>query len=135
MYKTTFTNSQPKWCLLRHLLVLVHILPHNSVFLMPHNLKDSSKQMCYEDARKYYQLCCQINFCHGKCLLFGNQAFRVIFYLIGVLGFGGYTELRDSTRHRTDSMATKYFQDSCTLIDEICNNSIPHVPTVCSQIR
>ena len=64
----------------------------------------------------------------GK-LDFGTQSFQITHYLFGVLGFGSYNDLRDNARHRTDAMATKYYQDSPTLR----HNMITHWNTVESQ--
>ena len=114
LYKVPFTDSHPHLCLLRHLLILVHILPYNNGYLLPTNIDHPNDRKTDDAAFKYFNDIRQTIFEHGTTdkLNFGNQTFRVSYYLFGTLGFGTFEELRDNARHKTDKMATKYFQDS-----------------------
>ena len=126
LYKVPFIDSHPHFCLLRHLLILIHMLPYDEGYLLPTDVNNPLQTITEDKCNKYFQNICDEVFRHGGIdkINFGHQTFRVSYYLFGVLGFGGFAELRDNGRHRTDSMATKYFQDSRSLRDVINNDPV-----------
>ena len=126
LYKVPFIDSHPHSCLLRHLLILIHMLPYDEGYLLPSNVNNPLQMITEDKCAAYFQNICDKVFRHGgkEKINFGNQTFRVSYYLFGVLGFGGFAELRDNGRHKTDSMASKYFQDSRSLLDIINNDPV-----------
>ena len=126
LYKVPSVDLHPHFCLLCHFLILIHMLPYDDGYLLPTNINYPLEIITEDKCSQYFQSVYNDFFRHGgiEKMNVDNQNFRVSYYLFGFLGFGVFEELRDNGRHKSDSMTTKYFQDSRSLCNVINNDPV-----------
>ena len=102
------------------------MLPYDDGYLLPTNINNPLGIIMEDKSSQYLQNIYNGVFRHYgiEKMNFGNHTFRVSYYLFGVLGFGVFEELCDNGRHKTDCMATNYFQDSRSLRNVINNDPL-----------